>query len=135
MLQENFDLSLYYIFYIHLLSKLFWPFHFTNSLSPFLPINFLILKSLQLFLIKCSGNFFTVEITNDRCHGTVFFTFLVTKTCSDQLGRQFFEKIFLHLDSCTRSLTLNLGCYPLCSIPYSRYISQKYLYASRLICK
>ena len=38
----------------------------------------------QFFLEKPSNNFFAFKVTNDYVHGTVFLTFLITKTLSDQ---------------------------------------------------
>ena len=77
---------------IQLFKELLWPFHLTYSLLPFCLCYFF---NSKLFLIRFFAILFHKNVPPissplrpliTDVHGTVFLTFLVTKTSSDQFG-------------------------------------------------
>ena len=82
-----------------MLKELSQSFHLTYSLSPFLSITF---SSLNSFCYAFGNSFLQNVPTISSLlkspityvNGTVFLTFLITKTSSDQFGRESFGKMF-----------------------------------------
>ena len=82
---------------IKLLNELSYPFHLTYYLSTFFLITFSIPNSswfisLQFFFIKCSKNFFTIKITNNKCPQSSVFNFFNYKIFFKPIGIISFSK-------------------------------------------
>ena len=74
---------------IQLLNELLLLFHLTNSLWPFSLIiffnpEFFLACLLQLFFVECPNFFSPSKPLNTYVYDTVFLTFVITKTSSDQ---------------------------------------------------
>lgn len=101
----------------------------TYFLPPFFFITFSTINSayvscvwVEFRFIKCSNNFFIVNITNGICPRYSVFDFLITKTFSNQLGVQPLAKMFLCFDSLTQPATLASGSLSLRSTSKSIYV-------------
>ena len=104
-------------------------FHLTYSLFLFLFLNFfsytkfLLICFFQLFLIKWSNNFFTIEIINNICPWNITFNFTDYRNFFREQFRVYvLGKTCLYFDILSWSPTWNLGSLLLNSLLQSIYV-------------
>ena len=103
-------------------SELLYHFHFNIQFITFSLYYFFNSKVFLICLLQFVFNVPTISSPLRSLHRTVFLTFLIRKTSSDQFGVYLFAKMFLYFDLLTISLILNLGFWLLISLLESIHV-------------